>query len=299
MNNILIAIFAFLIDKIFGEFRFVKHPIVVIGEVIEFFQEKFYKDSIFRGFLLVVFVLGVVGGSSILIYIYLNMLNKYVVTIVTSLLSSIFIAHNMLYASVRDIISCQDKKSSIAKLVSRDVEQMDENEIYKASIETYSENLSDGVVAPLFYLLLFNLPGIIIYKTINTMDSMVGYKNKKYEKFGKVAAILDDIANFIPSRITAVFIMVVAKQKNIFAFYKYGKKHDSPNAGHPIAAIALACEIKLGGDTYYFGSLKEKAHFGDGKEDVDDYDLRKALKIGEKTDNLILTMLILLYIIFI
>jgi len=182
-------------------------------------------------------------------------------------------------------------------LVSRDTENMTESDIYKASIETYAENLSDGVVAPLFYLLLFNLPGIIIYKTINTMDSMVGYRNKRYEKFGKVAAKLDDILNYIPSRITAVFIMIASKEKKVFAFYKDGKKHESPNAGHPITAMALACGIKLGGDTYYFGKLKEKATFGDGKAKIDSYDLNKALNFGKKIDKIILTTLILLYII--
>ena len=225
------------------------------------------------------------------------MLNKYVVVIVSSILASIFIAHNMLYESVKNISTCQDKKSAISQLVSRDVENMDESDIYKASIETYAENLSDGVVAPLFYLLLFNLPGIVIYKTINTMDSMVGYKNERYEKFGKIAAKLDDVANYIPSRITAVFIMIAAKQKNIFAFYEDGKKHESPNAGHPITAMALACGIKLGGDTYYFGKLKEKATFGEGKVEIESYDLNKALEFGKKVDKLILTTLVLLYII--
>jgi len=297
MNNILVAILSFLIDKMFGEFGFVKHPVAFIGDVIGFFENKFYKESVFRGFLLVVFVLGVVGGASILIYIYLGMLNKYVVVILSSVLASIFIAHNMLYDSVKNISVCQDKKSAISQLVSRDVENMDESDIYKASIETYAENLSDGVVAPLFYLLLFNLPGIIIYKTINTMDSMVGYKNKRYEKFGKIAAKLDDVANYIPSRITAIFIMIASKQKNIFSFYKDGKKHESPNAGHPITAMALACEIKLGGDTHYFGKLKEKATFGEGKEQIDSYDLNKALEFGKKVDKIILTTLCLVYII--
>ncbi len=297
MNNILVAIFAFLIDKIFGEFSFVKHPIAFIGDIIEFFENKFYKDSIFRGFLLVVFVLGIIGGVSILIYIYLGMLNKYITIIVSSILASIFIAHNMLYRCVKEIPTCQDKKEAISMLVSRDTENMTESDIYKASIETYAENLSDGVVAPLFYLLLFNLPGIIIYKTINTMDSMVGYRNKRYEKFGKVAAKLDDILNYIPSRITAVFIMIASKEKKIFAFYKDGKKHESPNAGHPITAMALACGIKLGGDTYYFGKLKEKATFGEGKKEIDSYDLNKALNFGKKVDKIILTTLILLYII--
>ena len=154
--------------------------------------------------------------------------------------------------------------------------------MYKAAIETYAENLSDGVIAPMFYLLLFGLPGILVYKAINTMDSMVGYKNQKYELFGKAAALLDDLANYIPSRITAVLIMLFANQKDLFAFYEDGKKHESPNAGHPITAMALALDIKLGGDTSYFGTVKKKAYFGKGRKEITAEDVKKALELLPK-----------------
>ncbi len=185
----------------------------------------------------------------------------------------------MLYDAVKDILTLEDKKQAISMLVSRDTEAMSESDIYKAAIETYAENLSDGVVAPLFYLLLFNLPGIIIYKTINTMDSMVGYRNEEYENYGKVAALLDDVANYIPSRITAVLIMLLSTHKGIFSFYKDGKKHDSPNAGHPITAMAQALGVKLGGDTYYFGKLKKKPYFGEGREEISQEDVKNALNL--------------------
>ena len=167
------------------------------------------------------------------------------------------------------------------------------SDIHKAGIETYAENLSDGVIAPLFYLLVFGLSGIIIYKAINTMDSMVGFKNQRYEKYGKFAAKLDDLVNFIPSRITAILILLINKQRNPFAFYKDGQKHDSPNAGHPITAMALLLGVKLGGDTMYFGSLKKKAFFGTGAEDITCDDLAKALSIKTKVDFIILGSLAL------
>ncbi len=165
-------------------------------------------------------------------------------------------------------------------LVSRDTKEMSESDVYKAAIETYAENLSDGVIAPLFYLLLFGLPGIVVYKAVNTMDSMVGYRNEKYENYGKAAAILDDILNFIPSRLTAILIMLVGKQKNPFAFYEDGEKHDSPNAGHPITAMAMVLGVKLGGNTSYFGKIKHKANFGDGRELINATDVTKALNLG-------------------
>lgn len=280
MTNVFITIFAYFIDKFFGEFRFIKHPVIYIGEMITFFEERFYKKDVSRGIYLVIFMLTSIGLVSLLLQEFLSYLTTFLEIIISSILASMFIAHRMLYDSVKDILTSKNKKYAISMLVSRDTDDMSESDIYKASIETYAENLSDGVVAPMFYLLLFGLPGIILYKTINTMDSMVGYKNSKYEKYGKAAAILDDIVNYIPSRLTAVFIMLISGQKDLFAFYKDGKKHESPNAGHPITAMALALGIKLGGDTSYFGKIKKKPYFGKGREIITEDDVRNALNFG-------------------
>jgi len=279
VSNIFIAIFAYIIDRVFGEFRAIKHPVIFMGDLIKFFEKHFYKNSICRGFLLVVFTLGIVWLFAYIIEVYLSMLPWFFYIIASSVIASMFIAHKMLRDSVLDVLTSEDKKSKIAQLVSRDTKDMSQSDIYKAAIETYAENLSDGVVAPVFYLLLFGLKGVILYKAINTLDSMVGYKNEKYEKFGKVAAKIDDIVNFIPSRITAVLIMICAKQKNIFAFYADGKKHSSPNAGHPITAMALACDVSLGGDTSYFGKMVKKPYFGKGKKNIDANDVKKALNL--------------------
>jgi adenosylcobinamide-phosphate synthase len=208
--------------------------------------------------------------------IYLNI-------IITSALASMFIAHNMLIESVKNVLQAEDKKTAISMLVSRDTEHMSESDIYKASIETYAENLSDGVIAPLFYLLFFGLFGIVIYKTVNTLDSMVGYRNERYENYGKAAALLDDLLNYIPSRITAVLIMLSSREARqmygVFGFYKDGSMHESPNAGHPITAMALVLGVKLGGDTYYFGKLKHKPHFGEGRENITKEDVINGLQI--------------------
>jgi len=297
VENIYITLFAYMLDKFFGEFTFIKHPVIYIGDIITFFEQKFYNNSIQRGVLLVVFVLMIVIFFTFTIYFYLQLLSPFINIIVSSFLSSMFLAHNMLYDAVGAILHAKDKKSLISQLVSRDTENLSESEIYKAAIETYAENLSDGVIAPLFYLLLFGLPGIVLYKTINTMDSMIGYKNERYEKFGKVAARLDDIANFIPSRLTALLIMAVGKQKNLFAFYKNGAKHESPNAGHPITAMALSLGIKLGGDTAYFGTIKKKAFFGTGRENITAQDLQNMLRFAKKIDTAIIGILILFAII--
>jgi adenosylcobinamide-phosphate synthase len=200
----------------------------------------------------------------------------------------------MLFESVQNVIVSDNPKYAISMLVSRDTKEMSESDINKASIETYAENLSDGVIAPLFYLLCFGLIGAFVYKAINTLDSMVGYRNKRYEKFGKISARVDDIANFIPSRITAILIsLLLLSKKALLQFSKYGKKHESINAGLPISAMALALDIKLGGPTSYFGKIKQKPYFGDGKENIEKKDVKKALAIKLRLDIFILLVLLL------
>jgi len=282
LERIVTTVLAYFIDIKIGEFGFRKHPVAVIGDLIAFLEKLLYKPSVFRGALLVFFTLFIVGGIAIIFQIYLDLLPELVRIVLTAFLASIFIAHKMLRDEVEKIAeleSLEEKRAAISMLVSRDTADMSESDVYKAAIETYAENLSDGVVAPLFYLLLFGLPGIVIYKTINTLDSMVGYKNERYEKFGKVAAKLDDIANYIPARLTALLIMWRAKKRPLLDFFEDGKKHESPNAGLPITAMALALGVKLGGDTSYFGKIKKKAHFGSGKEVIVKEDVLKALQI--------------------
>ena len=278
LSNLLITLLAYFIDRFFGEFP-IKHPVIYIGELITFFQKHFYKDSVIRGFFLVIFTLSITLSIAEIITYYLAQLPLVISILFHSIIASMFIAHNMLRSSVASIIDAKDKHHAISMLVSRDTKDLSHNDIYKAAIETYAENLSDGVIAPVFYLLFFGLPGIVFYKTLNTLDSMVGYRTKEYEKYGKVAAKLDDLLNYIPARLTALLIMFLGKQKNLFAFYHNGSQHASPNAGHPITAMALVLGIKLGGDTSYFGKIHKKATFGNGRCEITAQDIKKALKV--------------------
>ena len=282
MTNIFVTFFAYLLDKFFGEFKFIKHPVIYIGEMITFFEERYYKKDVLHGLYLVLFMLISVGFISLTLQEFLSYWNPLFEIMISAFIASMFIAYSMLYNSVKEVLTSKNKQQSISMLVSRDTEDLSDSDVYKAAIETYAENLSDGVIAPMFYLLLFFLFWIILYKTINTMDSMVGYKNAKYEKYGKVAAKLDDVANYIPARLTAVLIMFIAKEKDVFAFYKDGKKHESPNAGHPITAMALALGIKLGGNTSYFGKMKRKPVFGKGRKVITEDDVKNALALLPK-----------------
>jgi len=285
-----VALFAYLIDKVFGEFSSQKHPVVYMGEYIKWFEEKFYKDDVKRGGVLTVTVIAltILIAHSITLYIS-YMSNIYIEILLFSIVASTTISGKMLYSSVKDIIY---NPTNIKYLVSRDTKYLSPSDINKASIETYAENLSDGVIAPIFYLVLFGIDGAFVYKAINTLDSMVGYRNDKYAKFGKASAILDDIVNYIPARITAVLIAILMGSKRaLMEFYKYGKKHDSPNAGLPISAMALALGIRLGGDTFYFGKLKKKDWFGDGRVEITKEDILKALSLQWRLDIFIVLVL--------
>jgi adenosylcobinamide-phosphate synthase len=132
-------------------------------------------------------------------------------------------------------------------------------------------------------MLLFGVTGAFVYKAINTLDSMVGYRNRKYENFGKFSAKLDDIANFIPARVTAILIGVLFfSRESLKKLWRYGRLHKSPNAGYPISAMALALGLKLGGDTFYFGKLQKKPFFGEGRVQISQKDVTESLTIFNK-----------------
>ncbi|MGB5964936.1 MAG: adenosylcobinamide-phosphate synthase CbiB [Sulfurimonadaceae bacterium] len=297
MSNLLIAFFAYLIDRLFGEFTFIRHPIIIIGQIISWFEHKFYQDSVLRGLFLVLFTLGTVALLTFTLTTLLALLPAPLQYLFSALIASMFLAHRMLYESVLAVITSEEPKERLKMLVSRDTEALSESEVNKAAIETYAENLSDGVIAPLLYLLLFGLSGIILYKAVNTLDSMVGYRTPRFENFGKAAARLDDLLNYIPSRLTALLIMALSRTKPLLGFYKNGSQHESPNAGHPITAMALALNVTLGGDTYYFGECKKKPYFGRGKMTITKEDVQKALRFKSRVDLLILVSLSTIYLI--
>ena len=322
---------AYSVDRIFGEFGFIRHPVILMGDYIKWFEKHFYTNTIIKGIILSLTLIGIVGILSYTLQSLLLPTSSPLTILFLGMLASTTIASKMLYDSVKEIITHPKK---IAYLVSRDTKQLSPSDINKAAIETYAENLSDGVIAPLFYLLLLGLPGAFVYKAINTLDSMVGYRNKRYEKFGKFAAKLDDVANYVPARITAVLIVLltpkragtrpaptqhdissqgaaqgttptnnksVAKQRIhslllptsylLTKVFRNGKLHKSPNAGYPISAMAYALGIKLGGPTSYFGKIKPKAWFGEGRETISTEDIENALKLQPRLDIVILLFL--------
>jgi len=287
-----LAALAYLVDLIFGEFP-CKHPVVLMGDFISAFERRFYRDRILPGALLVISLIALVLSVSITLVYLCSFLPAGLALIILAIFASTGLAMNMLHKSVAALLTTKQPKQALSYLVSRDTQDMTETDIYKAGLETWAENLSDGVIAPLFYLLLFGLPGIAVYKAVNTMDSMIAYKTERYFYFGKTAAIVDDIANYLPARLTALLIVLLAKDKRHAwrCLWRDGNKLESPNAGYPIAAMAGALGVALGGDASYHGQIKHKPTLGLPVNPVDKSTLSKALKMKTGINLIVLSFL--------
>lgn len=287
-----LAFAAYLIDKLFGELP-CKHPVMFMGDFIHEFEKRFYQNSILRGAILVLSLILTTWLVSFCVIQLSALLPENLQFFVLAMGASTGLAMNMLYSSVENVAKSNNPQNAVSHLVSRDTENMTENDAYKAALETWAENLSDGVIAPLFYLTLFGLSGIAIYKAINTLDSMIGYRTARYEKFGKIAARLDDWANYIPARLTAILITILLpnKKHSLKMLWRDGHKLDSPNAGYPIAALAGSLRIALGGATQYHGQLKLKSTLGDALSRLSHATIEKALTLRWRLDVVILAFL--------
>ena len=287
-----LALLAYVIDLLVGELPG-KHPVMWMGGYITFFEKKFYANRMMPGAILVFSLLALTGLISVAIVSISRLFPSDFGLIILAILASTGIAMHLLHKSVSEILVAEQPQQAISYLVSRDTKGMTEQDIYKAALETWAENLSDGVIAPLLYLLLFGLPGIAIYKAINTLDSMVAYKTDRYFYFGKVAAWLDDVANYIPARLTALMIVLVAphKQAALRCMFQDGNKLESPNAGYPIAAMAGALEVGLGGDAYYHGQLKHKPTIGVSRYSINPAIVRQSLAMKNKLDMSVIVFL--------
>lgn len=285
-----ILVLAFLLDLAIGDPRWLPHPVRIIGKAITRVENLLRKREGRRlvtmergkGILLVIIIVGAVFCAAWLaVHFLLSMDTPYFLFLVSCLLliyltATAIAARELINSASLVIKLVRDKdigsaKKSLSMIVGRDTENLSGKGALRATIETLSENLSDGVVAPVFYLAVGGLPLALTYKAINTLDSMVGYKNDKYKNFGWAAARLDDIANYIPARITGILIAVssgVASRSlspvhySLKTMFRDGGKHTSPNAGIPEAAMAGALGVRLGGPSTYGGIVVDKPYIG-------------------------------------
>ena len=279
------AVVAFLIDALIGDPRSKYHPVVLIGNLISFLEKILRRDNdgyikkICMGGVLVTTVLLVSYGVGVLITLLSSLTGSYTLKIfIEAFVLSFMISPRSLADAGRELYFLLENENIIEArrkvgwIVGRDTAHLNEGEIVRATVETVSENTVDGIISPLFYFAVGGLPLAVAYRAVNTMDSMLGYKNEKYFYFGRVAARLDDVANFIPARITALLFIIAAfilnlDYKNAFDMMKRdAAKHPSPNGGYAEATVAGALNIQLGGINSYFGVPSFRAYMGDPNE---------------------------------
>ena len=221
--------------------------------------------------------------------------------LLTSILIFYCLAGTTLVREVREVFRAVDRsleegRKQVARIVGRDTSELSAQEIRTAALETLAENLSDGVIAPLFWLALGGVPAMVTYKMVNTLDSMIGYRTERYKDFGCWAARIDDIANFIPARLTALLMVLAAGKPQLIAFvWRNGRRHASPNSGYPEAALAGALNCRFGGPHYYFGELFDKPYIGENARELTTADMQKAVRINRIAELFAIVIIIVIY----
>ena len=316
MNKLTLVIkiwIAYVLDLIFGDPQNIIHPVQVIGKMINIGEKsllgKKYKSDrkykFFAGMILNITVISLTYGITYLIdkssenSIILTVAEIYLMYTVFSI-NSLAREGNRVYNILKEG-NIEKARKDLSYLVSRDTGTMDEKMIIRSTMETISENTVDGIVAPMLYMFLGGLPLSMTYKAINTFDSMVGYKNEKYMDFGKFSAKLDDVANFIPARITGILIVIGSiilgydYKNSLKVFIRDRKNHSSPNSGHAEAGVAGALGVQFGGRVSYFGKEVDKPVIGDKIKDFELEDIKKNIKIMYITSFLSLAIFSLIF----
>ena len=200
------------------------------------------------------------------------------------------LAGTTLIREVRQVFLAVDRsldegRAQVARIVGRDTSELSAQEVRTAALETLAENLSDGVIAPLFWLALLGVPGMLAYKMVNTLDSMIGYKTERYRDFGCWAAHIDDVANYIPARLTAFLMVIATGRLSLWRFvWRNGRRHASPNSGYPEAALAGILDCRFGGPHYYFGQLFDKPYIGENDRQLTTADMKTAVRVNRAAE---------------
>jgi len=278
------------LDAMFGDPRKLLHPVQMIGYMVEkiewFLRNHFEKKSMkFKGFILVL-VVGSISYVIPLLMMKIDGVNTYIWYYFawTGIgLKSLYQHAENVYSSLS--VSTENAREKLGMIVSRETDALDREAIIRGTVETVAENASDGIIGPLFYLAIGGVPLMMLYKAVNTMDAMVGYKSEKYIDFGYFAAKTDDFLNLIPARITAVLLIISSfvlklDYKNAYrTVIRDARKHASPNAGYPEAAVAGALNIALCGPSVYHGKIYDKLWLGDSIKEIQLEDIKAVEKM--------------------
>ena len=317
---ILPLLLGWFLDLLIGDHAWLPHPVVGFGKMIAFGERHLNKGHYRKlkgalmaiGLILLIFVLtwilryGIIslqrtdtdllGLSSWTIAKSVSVCVSPLLILFDALAVFYCLAGTTLIREVRAVFLALDRsldegRKQVARIVGRDTSELSAQEVRTAALETLAENLSDGVIAPLFWFAILGVPGMLAYKMVNTLDSMIGYKTDRYRNFGCWAAHIDDIANYIPARITALLMIIAAGKPHLTAFvWRNGRNHASPNSGYPEAALAGILNCRFGGPHYYFGQLFDKPFIGTNERPLTTDDMKKAVRINRTAEILMVVI---------
>ena len=288
-----------VLDLLLGDPQWMPHPVVWFGKMIAW-GEKLLNRGAHRkckGALLTIFLVVLVFG---ICFVIDHSLSDWISILFRSLIIFWCLAGTTLIREVRHTFlavdhSLEEGRRQVARIVGRDTTELSAQEIRTAALETLAENLRDGVIAPLFWLALGGVPGMLAYKMVNTLDTMIGYKTDRYKDFGCFAAHLDDVANYIPARITAFLMVLASGRLSLLTFVaKYGSQHASPNSGYPEAALAGILNCRFGGPHTYFGQLFDKPFIGENDRLLTTNDMQVAVRINRTAECVTILLLLVL-----
>ena len=285
ITDLLPLMLAWVMDLWLGDPMQLPHPVVGFGKLIAKGERTWNKGKgrQWKGALMAI---ALVVGTYVVSACLLGLLPGVLHTLASALLIFYCLAGTTLIREVREVFRAVDRsleegRMQVARIVGRDTSVLSAQEVRTAALETLAENLSDGVIAPLFWYALLGVPGMMAYKMVNTLDSMIGYRNERYKDFGCFAARLDDVANYLPARLTALLMVLASGRISLIKFvWKYGDQHASPNSGYPEAALAGILDCRFGGPHNYFGQEVWKPFIGEHERLFTTSDMQVAVRIN-------------------
>ena len=326
MTNPFSLLIGWLLDLFFGDPQKLPHPVVWFGKMIASCDHHYNKRTHrkLKGALSAITLILFVFAFAWMIRKFLGVFALFIfdgtheqvyqipllLYIFDALAIFYCLAGTTLIREVREVFlaldrSLEEGRKQVARIVGRDTSELSAQEVRTAALETLAENLSDGVIAPLFWLAILGTPGMLAYKMVNTLDSMIGYKTDRYRDFGCWAAHIDDIANYIPARLTAllmllagIFIPLLSRRgadrrgglSTLRFVRKYARNHASPNSGYPESALAAILDCRFGGPHYYFGQLFDKPYIGTNDRPLTTDDMKTAVRINRTAEVLMVLL---------
>ena len=296
MIVVLPLLIGWVLDLLIGDPMWLPHPVVWFGKAIAACEHKLnrghHRNA--KGAVVAICLIALVFALTWLVRYWLLSLSSYLLLLLDAIIIFYCLAGTTLIREVREVFfaldrSLEEGRQQVARIVGRDTSELSAQEVRTAALETLAENLSDGVIAPLFWFALLGTPGMLAYKMVNTLDSMIGYKTERYKAFGCWAAHIDDVANYIPARLTALLMILASWKLRLLKFvWKNGRRHASPNSGYPEAALAGILGCRFGGPHYYFGELFDKPYIGEHDRLLDTNDMKKAVRVNRVAEILMI-----------